>query len=445
MHRFFLDGYERLQRFLHHGVWSADLREISRVRALLYQTTRFLSHAVSGFLEDQCLLRASALTYTSLLSLVPFLALMFSVLKGLGVQRRLEPLLLEQFTPASQDVVASILEYVDRTNVTSLGVLGVVFLLVTALMTLKNMEGSFNWIWKVQQGRSWLRTVSDYVSLLVIAPFCFLVALSLTTYFSGPSMVERMESIWIVGGFYRFIIRLSPCVVLWIAFTACYLIMPNTRVKIPAAALGGVVAGTLWQLAQWGYVHYQIGVGKYNAIYGALSQLPILLVWIYLSWVIVLLGAELAFAHQNLYHYTAQRAMAAAKVPTRTALTLGILQSVGERFLSGRRPFRASELAGALQADLSHLGPCLARLERLGWISPREDGEMVVFQRPPEFMPLRAILGWPEELEEPLEPAPLRAVLEKAQGGVDAALGEMTVLDFLRLSGSGHPQEPPEG
>ncbi len=444
MHRLCMETYDRVKGFLSRGVWSADVEELPRFRAALYQAARYVQHAATGFMDDHCLLQASALTYTSLLSLVPLLAITFSVLKGLGVQKRLEPLLLEQFTVGSQEVVSSILEYVDRTNVSSLGIAGVVGLLITAIMTLRNMEGSFNWIWKVHRGRSWTRTVSDYLSILVIAPFCFLVAMSATAYFSNPAIVEKMESIWLVGGYYRFLIKLGPFVIIWIAFTACYLLMPNTRVGFTSAAWGGIVGGTLWQFAQWGYVHYQIGVARYNAIYGALSQLPILLVWIYVSWVILLLGAELAFAHQNLAHYTAEKARALRTPPSPVVRMLRILQAVGHRFRAGEKPFTLEELVGALHMDRAVLESGLARLQGMGWLIPwDENGGLIVFQRPPQQMPLHLVVAPGTEREGMDRADPLTDILGRADSGIRSSLEGMTVEDLQCREASVQAQKDP--
>jgi membrane protein len=445
MNRAHTEAYKRVKGFLSHGVWSADVEELPRRRAALYQAARYVQHAATGFTDDQCLLRASALTYTSLLSLVPLLAIMFAVLKGLGVQKRLEPLLLEQFTVGSQEVVASILEYVDRTNVSSLGIAGVIGLLITAIMTLRNMEGAFNWIWKVHRGRSWARTVSDYLSILMIAPFCFLLAMSATAYFSSPAIVEKMASIWLVGGYYRFLIKLGPFVFIWIAFTACYMLMPNTRVRFTSALWGGVVGGTLWQLAQWGYVHYQIGMGKYNAIYGALSQLPILLVWIYVSWVILLLGAELAYAHQNLAHYSAKRARALRTPPSPAVLMLRILQAVGERFQAGERPYTLKELEETLHMDRAVLKSGITKLEGMGWLAPcEENGGLVVFQRPPAQMPLHLVVGI-AAVGDGMEGADtLMGILERTHAGIQTSLGGMTVADLLRRGGSVQAEQDPK-
>jgi len=437
--------YRQLRGFLSRGVWETDIGDFPWFKTFLYRVARLLEHTARSFLEDQCFLRASALTYTSLLSLVPLLALVFSILKGLGVQRNLEPLILERFTLGSKEVAARILEYIDRTNVSSLGALGVVALLVTAVMVLKNMERAFNWIWKVERGRSWARVLSDYLSILMVIPFCILLALSLTTYFNSSAFLLRMKDLWIVGGIYRMAIKMAPFVVLWIAFTFCYLFLPNTRVKFVSALVGGMVGGTLWQLAQWSYVRYQVGVAKYNAIYGALSQLPILLVWIYISWVILLLGAEIAHAHQSLEHYSERRAQALRQEPPRIQQLFQILTLVGERFLRGAPPFTAEELGEHLQISPSSLHGYLSHLESLGWIAPWEDDSAyVLFQRPPEQMPLHRLFEaeWAgdEEGSGSLEPS-MKMIFEKAREGIRGALAHVTVMDLL--SQKGEDARPP--
>jgi membrane protein len=423
------DTVERVHGFLRREIWSTDVREMSRVTACVYRTARFFHHLVEGFTEDRCLLRASALTYSTLLSLVPLLAIMFAILKGLGVQKRIEPFVLENLALGSREIVERIMQYIDNTNVSSLGVVGVVTLLLTTVMVLKNMEQSFNRIWKVQRGRNWLRTVTDYLSMLMIAPFCILIALSLTTYFSSPGFVQRMESIWLVGGFYNFLIKMSPVVVVWIALTFCYLFMPNTRVKISSAVLGGIIGGTLWQLIQWAYVRYQFGMAKYNAIYGALSQLPILLVWIYISWVIVLLGAEIAYAHQNLREYTEKRALSLSGVPSFANRILAVLQAVMRRFVNGRPPYTVDGLVRQLQVPPASLEPCMQQLVDLGWIAPLDGRDpLVVFQRPPEQMPLYQAIG----INAGASGGKLIAeLLNLAEAGVRSTLGSWTVRDLV--------------
>jgi membrane protein len=356
----------------------------------LEQLLRVCRVALTGFMEDQCLLRASALTYTSLLSLVPFLTIGFAVLKGLGFQRRLEMLLLEKFTPASREVIDRIMEYVDRTNASSLGVLGTIGLLLTAVMTMRTMENSLNAIWKVGRSRPWLRTLADYASILVLAPLSGLLALSLTAYFNSPGFVQRMESVWILAGAYRLAIKLSPFLILWIAFGVCYALVPNTKVKMGSAMTGAAFTAVMWQLAQWAYIRYQFGVARYDAIYGALSQLPVFLVWIYVSWLIVLWGAEVAHAHE-------QRNTATVGKKRKIYLEgmLGVLELLARRFQAGQRPLSLRELAHSLPLERGEVMRCLEALEEMGWIAPcSQDSDWVVFQKSPEQMRLEEIGDW---------------------------------------------------
>ena len=299
--------YERVRAFLVRDVWSADTSRIPRSRAAVYRAVRFVEQVVTGFSKDQCLLRASALTYSSMLSLVPFMAIMFAILKGLGVQKRIEPFIFEKITPVSPDAASAIMEYIDRINVGSLGVFGVITLLATVILVIKNMERSFNQIWNVQKGRTLLRTVMDYSGILVIFPICILAVLSLNTYIMSLTLFQKAEQMWVLGGFVRIALKTSPFVIMWVVFTFSYMFMPNARVNVISAGIGGILGGTVLQIAQKAYIHYQVGVFKYNAIYGALAQLPILFVWIYVSWVIVLLGAEIAAAHQYSRRYHGEK------------------------------------------------------------------------------------------------------------------------------------------
>jgi len=383
-----------------------------------------------GFVEDRCLLRASALTYTALLSLVPFLTIAFAILKGLGFQDRLEMLLLEQFTPASQEVIGRIMDYVDRTNASSLGVAGTVGLLLTAVMTMRNMEAAFNRIWKVARGRGWVSTVTNYVSVLVIAPVCGLVALSMTTYFNSPAVVQRMESIWILADFYRLAIKWSPFLILWLAFTACYTLVPNTRVRVLSAMLGGLVAGVLWQLAQWAYIRYQFGVVRYHAIYGALSQLPILMVWIYASWVIVLLGAEVAHAHQESSNPEPPRQPAAYP-----QAMLEVLGAISGRFASGLKPFSLGELLQRLPMEPGLSMVCLERLRGMGWIAPfQQDSDLVVFQRDPSTMDLSLLS---QDHGAGQGDGALAGIMKEIERALGDALRGRTVADLAGKAGEG--------
>lgn len=275
----------------------------SRLPLPVQRLVRFLSVLVSSFTAHQATLRASALTFTTVLSLVPFLAIAFSVLKGLGVQNALEPLLLRVAGESSREVVGQIIGYVNNTNVKTLGMVGLLFLLVTVVSLLSSIDDAFNAIWEVQETRPLQRRFSDYLSVVVVGPLLLMVATSMTTSLQSQWLVQWLVQHSVLGEAVLFLFRLIPYLSVWVAMTFLFSFIPNTTVRFRSALLGGVVAGTVWQITQWGYFHFQVGVANYNAIYGALSALPIFLVWIYTSWLIVLFGVELVRVHQEAYPY----------------------------------------------------------------------------------------------------------------------------------------------
>jgi len=326
------------------------------VRTCIFSAVKFKS--------DRGFLRASALTYTTLLSIVPLFALMFSVLKGLGVQSRLEPILLKHFTAGNQDVVNQIIHYIDNTEVGSLGALGLAALLLTAVSVLGNIELSFNDIWQVKNSRTLLRKVSDYIALLVVAPVLLLASISLTTTISSQSFFSEIK---MAGAVLPVILKFIPFIAIWIAFTAAYMIMPNRRVPVLSALAGGVTAGTLWHLAEWAYIRFQFGVGKYNAIYGAMAQLPVLLVWIFVSWCIVLFGAELAFFHELPDRGSFLKPRRSLWSPS-LDVAVQMLILIGRRFEQGMPPLTEAELESQLGLRVGDARAVLDRLVENGLI-----------------------------------------------------------------------------
>jgi len=288
------------RRYLEKGLWESDGGKGSLVWRFLKQLVRIAVVVYRKFIDDRCLLRASALTYTTLLAIVPLLALMFSVLKGFGVQGALEGIILQQIAVGSEQIVHQIVTYINNTNVGRLGAVGLVALLMTVVAMLTNIEQSFNHIWMVRETRTWVRRFSDYLSVLVIGPVFLFAAISMTTTLQSHAFLQRLIEMAYVGEVILTMFRVLPYVVMWAAFTFLYIFMPNIKVHISAALLGGIVGGSLWQLAQWGYVFAQVGVARYNAIYGTMAVLPILMVWIYISWLIVLMGVVLTYTVQNI-------------------------------------------------------------------------------------------------------------------------------------------------
>lgn len=321
-----------------------------------------------NFLEHRSLLRASALSFTTILSIVPLLALAFAVLKGLGVQNSLEPLILQRFTVGSGEVVDNIITYINNTKMGSVGAIGLVFLVVTVVSLLGNIEEAFNDIWGVEGHRSVYRRFSDYLSVVVSGPLLMLAAISITTSMQSQSVVLWILQRSYVGDLLILLFQVVPYLIVWIAFVSLYIFMPNTKVRLKSALFGGILAGTIWQLAQWGFIHFQVGVAKYNAIYGTLAALPVFMAWIYTSWVIVLFGVEVVAAHQSRKAFLHDHEPGNLSYATREAMALVILLTVAGSFYREERPWTLERLADERHVPLRTARKLLAKLVASGYL-----------------------------------------------------------------------------
>jgi membrane protein len=338
------------------------------------------------FWDDGCLLHASALTYTTLLSLVPLLALMFAVLKGLGVQRRLEPLLLSRL-PLDPEATERVLTYIDHTNVGTLGAVGALALVATVISVLSSVEGSFNHIWRVRRGRTWWRMASDYLSTVLITPVLLLAAVAITSSVREQALLRWILQTEYVGQAAVWLLSLAPVVINSVALGILYAVVPNRRPHVPSIVAGAIVAGCAWQVVQREYVALQIGVAHYNAIYGAMAQLPVMLVWIYVSWAVVLAGAELA----AVWEFGAQSAGATATINA-GAVALHVLLRAAERFRSGGGPITPQPLARELRVDRALVAKTVEELRRRGLLVAVEGAEEAyVLARDPATIDLAAL------------------------------------------------------
>lgn len=261
--------------------------ERTRTHTLIMMPGRVIISAVQNFFENDDLLRASALTYTSALSIVPILALAFSALKGLGEADQLRPLVEKFLALGSESTSDQLMHFVENVNAAALGTVGAAFLIGTVISTLGNIEQAFNSIFHVPRSRSYLRRFSDYLSVLFTVPLLAAAALAIT------AMVEVRVS------FFPLLGSLVPYLFVWAGFFFLYVFFPYTKVRYGPALLGSLVAAILFQFAQWGYVKFQVGMANYRAIYGALATLPIFLLWTYIAWALILFGAEVTAAAQR--------------------------------------------------------------------------------------------------------------------------------------------------
>lgn len=324
---------------------------------------------VERFYADRCLVAAAALTYTSLLSLVPLFALMFAVLKGLGAQHRLEPLLLSRLS-LDPVVTERLLTFIDRTNVGTIGAIGAVFLIFTVISVLGSIESIFNMIWRVVEGRTWYRKVTDYVSVVLLIPFLLLFAVGLTSMAREQAALRWLLEVEVLHGLALLALRLAPVAMNVIALGMLYAVMPNRRPDVRSILIAALVAGIAWQLVQLGYVSLQIGVARANAIYGALAQLPVTLVWIYVSWAVVLAGAELA----AVVEYGPEPEDEGARDVSRWAVALHVLVRAADHFRGDGEALDVGDVAKEIDVNSDLLSEVVAKL-RAERVLAAVDGE----------------------------------------------------------------------
>jgi len=286
-------------RFMTHGMWEVDIQNLPPFQRRIILFCRRISVISNGFLHDKCLLRASSLAFTTVLSLVPFLAVVFAVSKGLGLQNNATfRYILLNVSAGNKRVVDVLLDYVNNTNVTTLGMLGVISLLITVISLMGNIEASFNIIWNVRKGRTLWRKFTDLFTTVLVAPILLGLAVSMSVTMQHDATVQGLLSIDAVNAVYVKALQFLPTVIIWLVMFFAYTFIPNTKVKARNALVGAVVGVVLWKIVEGLYVSYLVDVNNYSVLYGSFAQLPLFLIWVYFSWLIVLFGVEICYVVQ---------------------------------------------------------------------------------------------------------------------------------------------------
>jgi membrane protein len=323
--------------FLTTDLWNFRLDELTGMRKLGYRVLRIFSLSVAGFQKDLCTLRASSLTYYTLMSIVPILALAFSIARGFNLHEPLKEELLVKF-PENREVLSEIIMYADRlVNETRGGLLagiGFAVLIWSAISLIESMEAALNHIWEVEKMRSWRRIVGEYLALFLIAPILFVVSSS-TVVIVG-NYLEDLFKLFPLSSFFIALLHFGANLVAYaffsFFFTFLYYFLPNTKVRASTAFLGGSLTGIFYLIAQWGYVYFQIGASRFGAIYGSLAALPLFLVWVQVSWFIFLFGAEVCCSFQTLDQHEFGTSFKNASPKLKKILSLWLLQVTVNRF-----------------------------------------------------------------------------------------------------------------
>ena len=359
----------KVTHFLTKGIWSLRLEERPKHLAALLQFLRVILLSVRRFNEDKVQLRASSLTYYSLLALVPILAMGFGIAKGFGFDKDLEQELIDNFK-GHEEVLNYIITFahswLDSVKGGLIAGVGLALLFWSVMKMMGNIESSFNDIWQVKKHRSYVRKFTDYISMMLVAPLLIILSSSGTVYVA--TQLDSLAS-GALTPFVVFLVKLSPYVMTWLLFTLLYIIMPNTKVKISSAIVAGVLAGTAFLVVQWFYIVLQMGMSRYNIVYGSFAALPLLLIWMRSSWLIVLLGAEVSYAKQNIEQYELENESQQISRFAHRAFSILFLELIVKRFIDGKKPLPATDIAKRLKLPIRMVRTVLADLIAANLIS----------------------------------------------------------------------------
>ncbi len=343
----------KIINYIKNDIWRIRLQDHPRKKIFFIKQLRVVILALRGFYEDKCSLRASALTFYSLLSIVPVVALVFGIAKGFGSDKSLEKQLLEKF-PGQEEVLMQVMEFarslLEQTKGGMVAGIGLAVLFWIVIKLLSNIEHSFNDIWGIKESRSTVRKITDYISIMLICPVLIIVSSGITVFMVTQItlITERFAFLGFFSPLIFFLFKLLPYCVICGVFTFIYIFMPNTKVKFLSGIIAGVIAGTTYQAAQWIYISSQIGVAQYNAIYGSFAALPLFLVWLQISWLIVLFGAEISFALQNIDTYEFEPDCSRVSSSFKKLLSLQTTHLLVRNFSDGHKPLTANQISHTL-------------------------------------------------------------------------------------------------
>jgi membrane protein len=346
----------------------------------LLDLLRYPFALIRDLLNGELNLRAMSLVYTTLLSLVPLAAFAFAVLKGLGIHRDLEPLIYEFLHPIGArafELTEQFMNFVDNVRGDVLGSVGLAFLLYTVLSTVQKLEEAFNFAWHVERPRSIMRRVSEYLSLMVIGPIFLVVVFSMFGAIASHRSMAWITSHEPFGTIARALGFVGPYLFVTGVFTFLYAFVPNTRVRFRAALIGGVAAGLLWAASGALFARIVAASTQMVAIYAGFAIFLAALIWIYLSWLILLIGAQLSFYVQNPRYLRVGQGQVRLTSALRERLAFTVMLLIARKFVAGEPPWQQRDLAEDLEIPGSALATVVSSLERAGLLTLTEDEELV--------------------------------------------------------------------
>lgn len=416
-----LSFWKRIEQFLLREIWRIDLNQLSLSHRALLRAVRFTLVIAHELASGQINLRAMSLVYTTLLSLVPLIAVSFSVLKAFGVHNQLQPFLLNLFAPLGSqagELVDRIIGFVANMKVGVLGALGMALLLYTVISLIQKVEDSFNHVWRTKGVRSFARRFSDYLSVIMVGPVLVFSAIGLTASMMSTRVMRRLLEVDAFGMAFAILGEMMPFFMIIAAFCFIYIFVPNTRVKFRSALVGASVGGMIWQLTNIVFTSFAASAVQYSAIYSGFAILMLFMIWIYLAWIILLFGAMVAYFHQHPEQIRlggGVRMALSHRMSERIALT--VLTLVADSYCNEKRPWTLDDFVQRLRIPGDTLGEVVDMLQSCHLL-------VETAAEPPEYLPGHS----PDSLTVARILAEIRAAGEE-QSEFDASFLTMSNID----------------
>lgn len=360
---------ERIWKFLTEDIWRITRGEVTSKRFSLYTVIKTIYLTADRFTANRISERAAALTYSTLLAIVPMLAILFSIARGFGFENLVNMQLNGMFGGVNQTTetfMALVDKYLEQSKSGIFVGVGLVMLLWAVLSLTNNIENNFNYIWQVKKQRSLYRKITDYFSMFLLLPILLILSGGLSIF--TTTMLKQMDGFLLLAPFMKFLVRLIPYVLVWFMLTGLYIFMPNTKVKFKPALISGIVAGSIFQVFQFLYINGQIWVTKYNAIYGAFAAIPLLLLWLQMSWTICLIGVELTYCSQNVHNFSFDKDTRSISRRYRDFISILIMSLVAKRFHNNEPPYSAAQLSEQYHIPINLTNQVLFRLQEINLI-----------------------------------------------------------------------------
>ncbi|WP_100278780.1 YihY/virulence factor BrkB family protein [Mariprofundus aestuarium] len=434
-------------------LWPEDIESFPGWKVLLARTLQVTFAVVRDFLDGQLTLRAMSLVYTTLLSLVPLLALTFSVLKGFGVHNQLEPVLLNTMSALGDkgiEIARQIVSFVENIKVGVLGSLGLGMLIFTVVSLLYKIEKSFNYTWHITQPRPMGQRFSEYLSVVLVGPLLIFSALGMTASLMSSTIIQRLSEIPVLGWFVATIGNLVPFVLVIIAFTFVYIFMPNTKVRVGPALIGGAVAGIAWEASGWVFGSFVVNSANYTAVYSGFAILIMFMIWLFVSWLVLLLGSSIAFYCQHPEHLGSRRGQLELSAQVTEKLSLLVMFFIGRHYYRNEKGWHLDDLARWLGVPLNVLEVVLSKLhDRQLILSTSEASAPYVPAHDMETLQVKQILDAVRAGNEvsdmiawrlPLEPV-VEGIVQGADEAVDRAMHQQTLKQMVLAGIEGEAAE----